>query len=49
VVGSIAPTELRTAVKALKPDEVHAVERDDVPAIVAERHGTAPVLAVWWD
>jgi len=49
VVGSIPATEVRTAVKALKPDEVHVVERDDVPPVVAERHGAAPVLAVWWD
>jgi hypothetical protein len=49
VVGSIPATDLRTAVKALKPDEVDAVERDDVPPVVAERHGTSPVLAIWWD
>lgn len=49
VVGSLPANTLRTAVKALKPDEVRAVEPDEVPAAVAERHGGAPVLAVWWE
>jgi hypothetical protein len=49
VVGSIPATDLRTAVRALKPDEVHVMEREDVPEIVAQRYGSAPVLAVWWD
>jgi hypothetical protein len=49
VVGSIPATELRTAVRSLKPDEVHPVERDDVPPAIAEKHGSSPVLAVWWD
>jgi hypothetical protein len=49
VVGAMPATELRTAVRTLKPDEVHVVERGDVPAAVAERHGAAPVLAIYWD
>jgi hypothetical protein len=49
VVGSIPATELRTAVKTLKPDEVHAVEPDDLPALVAQQHRGSPVLAIWWD
>jgi hypothetical protein len=49
VVGSLPATSLRTAVKALRPDEVRPVEPDDVPQAVAERHGEAPVLAVWWE
>jgi hypothetical protein len=49
VVGSIPDTELRTAVKPLRPDEVRVLERDDVPEVVAQRHGPARVLAVWWE
>jgi len=49
VVGSIPATELRTVVRPLKPDEVHVVERDDVPEDIAKRHGSSAVLAVWWD
>ncbi len=49
VVGAMPATELRTAVKGLKPDEVHAVEREDLPENVAHKHGAAPVLAIWWD
>ena len=49
VVGSIPATELRTAVKTLKPDEVHAVEPDDLPELVAQQHRGSPVLAIWWD
>jgi len=49
VVGSMPATELRTAVRALKPDEVHQVEREDVPELVARQHGPATVLAIWWD
>ncbi len=49
VVGSIPATELRTAVRSLKPDEVHVVERDDVPEPVAKQHGSSPVLAICWE
>lgn len=49
VVGSFPATTLRTTVSALKPDEVHAVAPDEIPAIIAERHGASPVLAIWWD
>ncbi len=49
VVGSIPATDLRTAVRPLRPDEVHVVEREDVPEDVARLHGSSQVLAVWWD
>ena len=49
VVGNIPANELRTAVKPLKPDEVRAAEPDDLPEVVARQHGSAPVLAVWWE
>ncbi len=49
VVGAMPANELRTAVRQLKPDEVRAVEADDVPAPVAAQHGSAPVLAIWWE
>ncbi len=49
VVGAIPATELRTAVRALKPDEVRAVEPDELPADVARQHGAAPVLAIGWE
>jgi hypothetical protein len=49
VVGNMPATELRTAVKPLKPDEVRAVVPDDLPEVVTRQHGSAPVLAVWWE
>jgi hypothetical protein len=49
VVGSFPANELRTAVRPLRPDEVRPLDRDEVPAPVAERHGASAVLAIWWD
>ena len=49
VVGTFPANTLRSAVRALRPDEVRPVEPDEVPAPVAERHGAAPVLAIWWE
>ncbi len=49
VVGSMPANTLRTSVRALKPDDVHLLEADEVPAAVADKHGEAPVLAVWWE
>jgi hypothetical protein len=49
VVGTMAANALRTAVKPLQPDEVRPVDADEVPALLAERHPGAPILAVWWE
>jgi hypothetical protein len=48
VVGAIPAEELRSAVRALDPDEVAAAAEFGVSSSIGERHGS-PVLAVWWD
>jgi len=49
VVGSLPANTLRTAVRPLRPDEVRTLDPDDVPGPVSERHGTSPVLAIFWE